>query len=80
MKTHKKPVPSVELRCGCVVPFVDGETAQCLPHREMRIVQTRAMPPPRFRGVASGPHVTTMDLGAYTGRIAGSEPPQGRHG
>lgn len=75
-KTKKatKPVPSVELRCGCVLKFIEGETLQCLTHRETRIVQTRHMPPPRIRGVASGPHVTTMDLGAFTGRIAGSEP------
>lgn len=72
MKT-KKPVPHLLLRCGCQVRFRDGEAPICPTHGNQVIVRVLSMPAPRFRGLASGPHVTTMDLGAFTGRIAGSE-------
>ncbi len=72
--------PSLELACGCVVPFHEGETARCLTHGTDRVVRTHRMPAPRIRGVASGPHVETVDLGAFTGRIAGTEPPKDTHG
>ncbi len=73
--------PLLELACGCSVPFVENETPLCPRHGVQRVTQTRHMPAPRIRGVASGPHVETVDLGAFTGRLAGSDPPKDtRHG
>lgn len=65
--------PRLLLRCGCEIRFRDGEAPICPAHGLQVIVRVLAMPPPRFRGLASGPHVETVDLGAFTGRIAGSD-------
>lgn len=74
-KRAPKPLPpSLLLRCGCEIRFRDGETPLCPTHGRQAIARTLRMPAPRIRGSASGPHVQTMDLGVFTGRIAGSEP------
>lgn len=70
----KPLLPALLLRCGCDVRFREGETPICPQHGRQAIVRTLRMPPPRIRGTATGPHVQTQDLGAWTGRIAGSEP------
>lgn len=64
--------PGLVLRCGCEVRFRDGEVPLCPRHGAQRVVRTVRMPPPRIRGVATGPHVTPEDLGAWTGRLTGS--------
>lgn len=61
------------LACGCKVRFVDGEPPSCGSHGPQRVVRTLNMPRPRFRGVATGPHVQTMDLPASRARIVESE-------
>jgi hypothetical protein len=66
-------LPSLVLRCGCTVLFRDGETPVCPVHGEQAVVRVRSMPAPRIRGHATGPHVRTEDLGAFTGRIVGGE-------
>lgn len=68
-----KPVPSLELACGCTVPFRDGETPECPAHGVQRVVRTRHMPKPTFRGSATGPQVRTEDLGPFVGRLVGTE-------
>lgn len=66
--------PALLLRCGCEIPFHDGERPICPTHGNQVITRVLRMPPPNIRGVASGPHVTTVDLPAWTGRLAGSDP------
>lgn len=63
---------SMLLACGCERPFTD-ETPLCATHGWQRVVRVLGLPPPRIRGVATGPHVTPEDLAPWTGRIAGSE-------
>jgi hypothetical protein len=63
----------LRLRCGCVVPFDDGGQTICPRHGLQSVSRTIGMRKPTVRGVASGPLVQTMDLPAWTGRIAGSE-------
>jgi hypothetical protein len=63
----------LELRCGDVIPYTDGEPI-CPVHGRQVVARTIGMRPPRIRGVATGPHVDTCDLPAWTGRIVGSEP------
>ncbi len=65
--------PSLVLHCGCEVRFRDGEVPLCPRHGAQRIVRTVRMPAPRIRGCATGPLVKTEDLGAWTGRLKGSE-------
>ena len=62
------------LRCGCRVPFQESADVLCPRHGPQGVARALGVPPPRIRGVASGPHVQMMDLPAFTGRIAGSEP------
>jgi hypothetical protein len=69
-------MPILLLRCGCAREFREGldQTVcgtQCLPHGWSRVV---GMPPPRFRGVARGPHVQTTDLAPHTGRLIEGPP------
>lgn len=73
-KVAKPLPPALLLRCGCEVRFRDGETPLCPQHGRQAIARTLRMPAPRIRGTASGPHVQTQDLPAFSGRIAGSEP------
>lgn len=73
-KVQKPSPPGLLLRCGCEVLFRDNEAPICPQHGLQAIARVLRMPPPRIRGVATGPHVQTMDLGAFTGRIAGNEP------
>lgn len=61
--------PGLLLRCGCEVLFRDGETPMCPAHGNQVVVRVLRMPPPRIRGTATGPHVTTEDLGAFTGKL-----------
>jgi hypothetical protein len=73
-KIAEKPLPpALLLRCGCEVRFRDGELPLCPAHGQQVIVRVLRMPPPRIRGTATGPHVQTADLGAWTGRLVGSE-------
>lgn len=62
--------PSLVLACGCRVAF--SETPLCPTHGRQRVVRA-LVGPPRIRGVALGPHVQTMDLSPFVGRLAGSE-------
>lgn len=73
-RAPKPSPPGLLLRCGCDVVFREGEPPLCPQHGLQGIVRVLRMPPPRIRGVATGPHVHTEDLGAFVGRIAGSEP------
>jgi hypothetical protein len=66
--------PALLLRCGCEVAYQENATPLCPRHGPQGVARTLRMPPPRIRGVASGPHVETVDIGAWTGRLAGSEP------
>ncbi len=73
-KSRVKPEPpSLVLHCGCVVRFRDGEVPLCPRHGAQRIARTVGMPAPRFRGSVTGPHASPEDLGAWTGRLKGSE-------
>ena len=65
--------PGLILACGCLMSYRDGETPRCSRHGLQRVVRTVHMPPPRIRGVASGPCVQTLDLPAWMGRFAGSD-------
>lgn len=65
--------PRLLLRCGCTVLFKDGAKPICPVHGVQVIARVLGMPAPRIRGVAKGPHVTTMDLPAFSGRITGTE-------
>ena len=64
---------SLLLACGCQVRFVDNEPPSCSSHGPQRVVRTIGMPKPRFRGVATGPHVKTEDLPAWSGKIVETE-------
>ena len=66
--------PSLLLRCGCVVRFEDGAAPLCGRHGPQGVARTVGMPAPRIRGVAAGPHVETMDLPAFRGRLVSAEP------
>lgn len=71
--------PALLLRCGCEVPF-DAKTTTapiCPTHGNQSVRRVLRMPAPRIRGVATGPHVQTMDLAPFTGRLAGTEPVKG---
>lgn len=63
----------LELRCGCVVAFTESAPI-CPAHGPQGVARTVGVPPPRIKGVAMGPHVTTCDLAPFSGRIVGSEP------
>lgn len=60
------------LRCGCVVDFTESDPL-CPVHGRQGVARVIGVPPPRIRGVATGPHVQTTDLPAFSGRIVGSE-------
>lgn len=61
--------PSLVLKCGCEVLFVDGEMPQCAEHGVQSVSRVVRMPRPRFKGVATGPCVTTTDLPPYVGPL-----------
>lgn len=63
----------LELRCGHVIDWHEGMTPLCPVHGEQGVARTIGAPAPKFRGVCSGPHATSVDLPAFTGRIIGSE-------
>lgn len=63
----------LELRCGDVIVWVDGTVPICPVHGPQGVARTLGVPAPRFRGVARGPHVETVDLPAHRGRLVGSE-------
>jgi hypothetical protein len=65
--------PALLLRCGCEVAFRENETPMCPRHGNQAVVRVLRMPKPRIRGTATGPCVSTEDLGAFTGRIVGSD-------
>ena len=65
--------PTLLLHCGCAIHFKDGGEPLCPAHGVQRVVRVLGMPPPRIRGMAKGPHVETVDLPAWTGRLVGSE-------
>ena len=65
--------PALLLRCGCEIAFEDGRAPICPVHGLQPVARVLRMPPPRIRGVASGPHVQTEDLPAFSGRIVGTE-------
>jgi hypothetical protein len=65
--------PALLLRCGCEVAFRENAVPLCPRHGTQAIARTLRMPAPRIRGTATGPHVTPMDLPAWTGRLAGNE-------
>ena len=68
--TRLKPLPpTLVLACGCEIMFRDGETPLCSQHGLQRVVRTVRMPPPRFTGLATGPHVIAKDLGAFSGKF-----------
>lgn len=60
------------LRCGCTVPFSE-QAPICPSHGNQAVVRVFGVPAPRIRGVASGPHVTTVDLDPFVGPIPGVE-------
>ena len=62
--------PALVLRCGCEVPLSD-DVPICPHHGDVGVARAIRIPAPRFRGTASGPHVSTEDLPAWTGVIAG---------
>lgn len=61
--------PALLLRCGCEVAFRDGEKPLCPAHGNQVIVRVLRMGPPRIRGAATGPHVETTDVSAWTGKL-----------
>lgn len=65
--------PGLILACGCEVRFVDNEPPSCATHGPQRVTRTVRMTKPKFTGVATGPHVKTMDLAPFVGRIVESE-------
>lgn len=67
-----KKKPSLLLVCGCVIPFEENGRPICPSHGNQAVARVIDIPAPRIRGVATGPHVQTMDLPAYAGRFAGS--------
>lgn len=69
MKARKPLPPALLLRCGCEIRFSDGDAVVCPTHGPQIVARTVRMPPPRIRGVATGPHVQTQDLPAWTGRF-----------
>lgn len=66
-------IPMLILRCGCEVPFEEDAQVRCPTHGTQAVAATRHMPKPRFRGVATGPHVQTMDLAPWAGVLTGQE-------
>jgi hypothetical protein len=73
-KPSKPLPPALLLRCGCQVPFIEGEIALICPsHGVQTVARALRMPAPRFVGAVTGPHAVTKDLGAFVGRLAGSE-------
>lgn len=70
--------PALLLRCGCEVrvpkDLPKDSSPLCPRHGPQGVERTLRVPPPRIRGVASGPHVTTEDLPAFVGRLTGSAP------
>lgn len=68
--------PHLLLRCGCTIAFRENGTPLCPQHGLQVIVRALGMPPPRIRGLATGPHVATEDLGAWTGGLTGDAPPK----
>lgn len=64
-----KSSPLLLLRCGCQIAFREGESPRCPQHGVQVVCRVLGMPPPRIRGVASGPLVVTEDLPAFTGRL-----------
>ena len=71
--------PHLHLRCGCAHPFrekaIQPDGRVCCPaHGLQGVARTERMPAPRILGTARGPHVTTQDLSAFVGRLAGSTP------
>lgn len=66
-------IPMLILRCGCEVRWEEDALPLCPTHGQQAVASTRHMPKPRFRGVATGPHVQTMDLPAFGGVISGGE-------
>lgn len=66
-------IPMLILRCGCEVRWKEDALPCCPTHGQQGVASTRHMPKPRFRGVATGPHVTTMDLAPWTGVLTGQE-------
>ncbi len=70
---HMTKTPMLLLRCGCQIPFLDGKAPICPTHGQQVIARVLRMPPPRIRGVARGPHVTTVDLAPFRGRLVGDE-------
>lgn len=60
------------LRCGCVIPYDEAEP-RCPQHGRVGVARVLNVPPPKIRGVATGPHVRTCDLPAFTGRIVGTQ-------
>lgn len=71
----KPPVKkqSLLLRCGCTVTFRENALVICPTHGSQSVVRAVNFPPPRIRGVATGPHVRTEDLAPSFRRLAGSE-------
>lgn len=67
--------PAVVLACGCQVPFTERTAPRCATHGATRVLRTVGMPAPRIRGTATGPHVETVDLGPWLGRLAGGDDP-----
>lgn len=63
--------PGLILRCGCEVPFVEGQAVSCETHGQQGVARTVRMPKPRIRGAASGPIVQSMDMAAFSGRLVG---------
>lgn len=71
------------LRCGCAIAFdhraVPPKELICADHGPTGVARTVNVPAPRFRGVATGPHVETCDLAAHVGVIEGVVPmPSGK--
>ncbi len=60
------------LRCGCEVPFEDGKAPRCPTHGAQSVARVLGMRKPTFRGHATGPHVTQVDLEPFTGQLVGS--------
>lgn len=72
-RKEKKSEPSLLLRCGCTIRFIDGKAPICPEHGNQPVARVLAMPKPTFRGTAKGPLVQTMDLPAHVGRLVGSD-------
>lgn len=62
----------LELKCGDVIDWTEGATVRCPVHGAQPVARVIGAPPPRIRGVASGPHVETCDLGPSSTRLVGS--------